>query len=93
MDLEIENSPRLTLENFVDMFNDGLWHNVELTVGKNSVTLTVDGRLVRTTRLMQVITGDVYYVGGKVSSNFPFKPKILRTNYNSLFSNFCGFYN
>jgi hypothetical protein len=65
VDLEIENSPRLALDNFAEMFNDGLWHSVELTVGRNTVTLNVDGRLVRTTRLMQVITGDLYFVGGK----------------------------
>ena len=65
VDLEIEDSPKLTLENFADTFNDGLWHSVELTVGRNTVTLTVDSRLVRTTRLMRIITGDVYFIGGK----------------------------
>jgi len=64
VDLEVENSPRLTLENFAEMFSDGLWHSLEVTVGKNRVTLSVDERMVRTSRLMDIVTGDVYFMGG-----------------------------
>lgn len=64
IDLEVENSPKLTLENFAQEFNDGEWHQVELTVSYNSVTLKVDERLVKTRRLMQIITGELYWIGG-----------------------------
>lgn len=65
VEISTESTPRLVLDNFPDTFNDGLWHRVVFTISQNLITLSVDERDVKTTRLIKVFTGGLYYFGGK----------------------------
>ncbi|XP_051175571.1 neurexin-4 isoform X1 [Leptopilina boulardi] len=64
IDIQTHNYPKAILDNFDETFNDGKWHQVILTITKNSVILTVDGRTMRTTRLLEISTGGIYFIGG-----------------------------
>ncbi len=71
VDISTDTTPRLTLDNFPDTFNDGIWHRVIFTISQNQITFSVDEREVKTTRLIKVFTGGLYYFGGmlQLSSN------------------------
>ncbi|KAK9299061.1 hypothetical protein QLX08_007806 [Tetragonisca angustula] len=64
VDIQTEGSPQVTLDNFDEKFNDGKWHQVILTISKNSLVLNVDGTPMRTRRILNMITGPVYMIGG-----------------------------
>ncbi|KAL7307938.1 hypothetical protein TKK_0000030 [Trichogramma kaykai] len=64
-----QGAKKAILDNFDEMFNDGKWHEVILTLAKNSLVLNVDGRPMKTTRQMEIITGAHYYIGGKKDSS------------------------
>jgi contactin associated protein-like 2 len=64
IEIETKNGPKTILDNFDERFNDGKWHQVILTISKNSLILSVDGRPTKTIRQMDILTGPVYYVGG-----------------------------
>ncbi|XP_020287513.1 neurexin-4 isoform X1 [Pseudomyrmex gracilis] len=74
--VEIQTSqyPVAILDNFYETFNDGKWHQVILTIAKNSLILNVDGRPMITKRLLDMITGATYWVGGMTGkdSNYGF---------------------
>lgn len=59
-----DTSPRLVLDNFVELFNDGLWHRIIFSIETNSIVLSVDERIVRTSRLIKIHTGGIYHFGG-----------------------------
>ncbi|XP_072742598.1 neurexin-4 isoform X2 [Anoplolepis gracilipes] len=63
-DIKTKANPFATLDNFYEKFNDGKWHQVILTIAKNSLILNVDGRPMRTERLLEMLTGSFYYIGG-----------------------------
>ncbi|KAK2720944.1 neurexin-4-like isoform X1 [Artemia franciscana] len=67
-----EQSPKIILDNFAQVFNDGLWHAVTLQIGRNSVKLTVDGTTAKTTRFLLVRSGGIYFIGGGHSSSIGF---------------------
>ncbi|KAF4517229.1 hypothetical protein B566_EDAN005283 [Ephemera danica] len=53
------------LDNFPDeLFNDGSWHQVVLTLSTNSLVLNVDGRPMRTVRQLKISTGGYYLIAG-----------------------------
>lgn len=56
--------PSTILDNFYEKVNDGKWHQMILTIGQNSLILSLDGRPMKTSRLMSVSAGRSYYVGG-----------------------------
>jgi hypothetical protein len=60
------SNPKTILDNFPDeLFNDGRWHQVVLTLSTNSLVLNVDGRPMRTTRQLSIATGSHYLIAGK----------------------------
>ncbi|XP_031832226.1 neurexin-4 isoform X3 [Nomia melanderi] len=64
VDIQTKESPQVVLDNFRETFNDGKWHQVILTISKNSLILNVDGTPMRTKRILEMITGPVYLIGG-----------------------------
>ncbi|XP_066998735.1 neurexin-4 [Anabrus simplex] len=58
------NNPKALLDNFDDLFNDGRWHRVILAISTNLLILEVDGRPMRTVRLLSMTTGSHYMIGG-----------------------------
>ncbi|KYN19702.1 Neurexin-4 [Trachymyrmex cornetzi] len=68
VDIQTHNNPITNLDNFHEKFNDGKWHQVILTIAKNSLILNVDGRPMRTERLLDMITGSYYFIGGTIGS-------------------------
>nr|CAG4640603.1 EOG090X00DN [Eulimnadia texana] len=65
--LEAQDTPKVTLDNFAETFNDGRWHRVVLTMAKDSLILTVDDRRMTTVRLLSFRTGNYYLIGGGVT--------------------------
>ncbi|XP_033339316.1 neurexin-4 isoform X1 [Megalopta genalis] len=64
VDIQTKENPQVVLDNFNEKFNDGKWHQVILTISKNSLILNVDGTPMRTKRILEMITGPVYLIGG-----------------------------
>ncbi|CAK9800818.1 Nrx-IV, partial [Anthophora quadrimaculata] len=64
VDIQTKGSPQVILDNFDEVFNDGKWHRVILTISKNSLILNVDGTPMRTKRMLEMVTGPVYMIGG-----------------------------
>ena len=58
----------MIIDNFDQTFNDGNWHQVSLSMGKNEAILTVDQNPMITTRLIEVRTGAYYLIGGGLLS-------------------------
>ncbi|XP_011050796.1 PREDICTED: neurexin-4 isoform X2 [Acromyrmex echinatior] len=68
VDIQTHNNPITNLDNFHEKFNDGKWHQIILTISKNSLILNVDGRPMKTERLLDMITGLNYFIGGTIGS-------------------------
>ncbi|XP_012057418.1 PREDICTED: neurexin-4 isoform X2 [Atta cephalotes] len=68
VDIQTHNNPSTNLDNFYEKFNDGKWHQIILTIFKNSLILNVDGRPMKTERLLDMITGSYYFIGGTIGS-------------------------
>ncbi|KYN43175.1 Neurexin-4 [Trachymyrmex septentrionalis] len=68
VDIQTHNNPIANLDNFHEKFNDGKWHQIILTIAKNSLILNVDGRPMKTERLLDMITGSYYFIGGTIGS-------------------------
>ncbi|XP_017763103.1 PREDICTED: neurexin-4 isoform X1 [Eufriesea mexicana] len=66
VDVQTKGSPQVILDNFDEKFNDGKWHQVILTISKNSLVLNVDRTPMRTKRMLEIITGPVYMIGGMI---------------------------
>ncbi|CAB3222790.1 unnamed protein product [Arctia plantaginis] len=64
VELETPGSPRVKLDNYADVFNDGRWHALMLTMATDSLTLAIDLRPVRTTKKLRFMTGSTYYIAG-----------------------------
>ncbi|XP_076180729.1 neurexin-4 isoform X1 [Ptiloglossa arizonensis] len=64
VDIQTKGNPQVTLDNFNEKFNDGKWHQVILTISKNSLILNIDGTPMRTKRMLEMTTGPVYLIGG-----------------------------
>ncbi|XP_076761850.1 neurexin-4 isoform X3 [Xylocopa sonorina] len=64
VDIQTKKNPQVILDNFDEKFNDGKWHQVILTISKNSLILNVDGTPMRTKRMLEMVTGPVYMIGG-----------------------------
>lgn len=65
VDLITPDSPKIILDNYEDYFNDGKWHTVVLTISKDLLILNIDNRPMRTVRRLKMVTGGIYYIGGK----------------------------
>jgi hypothetical protein len=65
VELFTAGNPKALLDNYEEAFNDGKWHQVILTIGTNFLELNVDGRPMKTVRILSMTTGSVYYVAGK----------------------------
>ena len=64
VELLTAGNPKTLLDNYEEVFNDGKWHQVILTIGTNFLELNVDGRPMKTVRILSMTTGSVYYVAG-----------------------------
>lgn len=69
VEIQTKGNPLTILDNFDEKFNDGRWHRVILTIAKNLLILNVDGNPMRTTRLLDMLTGSVYLIGGGRQGN------------------------
>ena len=58
-----KNMPEVVIDNFDQTFNDGIWHQIDLSMGKNQAIISVDKTTMVTTRLMEVRTGAYYMIG------------------------------
>ncbi|XP_012266909.1 neurexin-4 isoform X2 [Athalia rosae] len=67
VDIQTQGYPNAILDNFEETFNDGKWHSIILTISKNSLILNVDGRPMRTKRLLDMTTGPLYLIGGGIT--------------------------
>jgi hypothetical protein len=65
VELLTAGSPKALLDNYEDVFNDGRWHQVILTIGTNFLELNIDGRPMKTVRILSMTTGSVYYIAGE----------------------------
>lgn len=59
--------PEVEIDNFDQTYNDGIWHQVDLSMAKNKAIISVDKVAMETTRLMEIRTG-AYYLIGKLGS-------------------------
>ena len=64
VEIKTDNNPRTILDNYDEEFNDGRWHSLVLTISTNSLVLDIDQRPMRTTRLLSMVTGGIYHIGG-----------------------------
>ncbi|XP_077286493.1 neurexin-4 isoform X2 [Arctopsyche grandis] len=64
VELVSENNPPILLDNYDEVFNDGRWHSLVLSASTNSLVLSIDQRPMRTTRLLKISTGSIYYIAG-----------------------------
>ncbi|XP_011301961.1 neurexin-4 isoform X1 [Fopius arisanus] len=71
IEIQTKGNPIAILDNFEERLDDGKWHQVILTVGKNSIVLNVDRRPMRTKRVLEMSTGPVYLIGGGISGMGP----------------------
>lgn len=71
VEIMTKGNPRTVLDNFDERFNDGKWHQTVLTIAKNSIILNIDGRPMRTKRLLEMLTGAVYFIGGGLTGHGP----------------------
>jgi contactin associated protein-like 2 len=46
--LKTEDNQPIILDNYEEQFNDGRWHSLVLTMGKNSLTIDIDQRPMKT---------------------------------------------
>ncbi|XP_019698214.2 neurexin-4 isoform X3 [Harpegnathos saltator] len=74
IEIKTNDNPWTKLDNFYEKFNDGKWHQVILTIQQNSLILNVDGRPMKTKRLLSIATGRFYMIGGMIGegSNYGF---------------------
>lgn len=69
VEIQTKDGPKAILDNYEDFFNDGKWHTVVLTINPNLLILNIDNRPMRTVRLLNMVTGGIYYIGGKYIFN------------------------
>lgn len=65
VDIKTITTPKVTLDNFDENFNDGKWHQVIFSIAKNTLILNVDSRPMKTIRQMEILTTSLYFIGGK----------------------------
>ena len=58
--------PKVELDNFDQTYNDGKWHQVEISMGKNKAVLTIDRIPMDTRRRLDMATGGYYMIAGGV---------------------------
>ncbi|XP_043289273.1 neurexin-4 isoform X1 [Venturia canescens] len=67
VEIETKDNPRTVLDYFNERFNEGKWHQVILSISKNRLILNVDGRPMVTKRLLDILTGPIYLIGGGIT--------------------------
>lgn len=58
--------PKVELDNFDQTYNDGKWHEVQISMAKNTAILTIDKSPMDTRRKLDIATGGYYMIGGGV---------------------------
>ncbi|KAG8190720.1 hypothetical protein JTE90_024856 [Oedothorax gibbosus] len=64
IELQGENTPKVTTQASDRYLSDGLWHRILLILQKNRIELHVDDKPSITTRQFSMLTGDEYLIGG-----------------------------
>ncbi|XP_004931219.1 neurexin-4 isoform X1 [Bombyx mandarina] len=64
VELETAGSPRVKLDNYVELWNDGRWHSLMLTLAPDSLVLSMDSRAVHTSKRLRFLTGSYYFIAG-----------------------------
>ncbi|XP_071513055.1 neurexin-4 isoform X3 [Panulirus ornatus] len=57
---------KVVLDNFDISYNDGRWHKTVFTIAENSMELSVDDVPMKTVRIISVLSGKFFLVGGGV---------------------------
>ncbi|CAL4184396.1 unnamed protein product, partial [Meganyctiphanes norvegica] len=73
VEIDAEATPgKVVLDNFASTYNDGLWHKVMFFVKKNHLELIVDDVPMITTRIIDIVSGKFYLIGGGVYGSIGF---------------------
>lgn len=73
------------LDNYDEKFNDGKWHSVVLSINTNLLVLNVDQRPAVTNRMISIITGLHYFIGGEYLDCFnSFDLRTLESTFDDL---------
>ncbi|XP_045526116.1 neurexin-4 isoform X1 [Pieris brassicae] len=64
VELFTEGSPKVKLDNYAELFNDGRWHSLMLTMAPDTLILSLNYRPVKTTKKLKFFTGSSYYIAG-----------------------------
>ncbi|CAK1542832.1 unnamed protein product [Leptosia nina] len=64
VELFTEGSPKVKLDNYAEVFNDGRWHSLMLTMAPDTLVLSLNYRPVKTTKKLNFFTGSSYYIAG-----------------------------
>ncbi|CAF4816376.1 unnamed protein product [Pieris macdunnoughi] len=64
VELFTEGSPKVKLDNYAEVFNDGRWHSLMLTMAPDTLILSLNYRPVKTTKKLKFFTGSSYYIAG-----------------------------
>ncbi|GAB6032060.1 hypothetical protein CHUAL_010426 [Chamberlinius hualienensis] len=72
IDLAVGDIPRITIDNFQEMFNDGVWHKAVLMATTSYMELNVDKKPVKISRALNFLTGNTMLIGGGVYGSIGF---------------------
>ena len=66
MKIKAEGTPGVVvLDNFDVSYNDGQWRRVMFIIMQNRMELSVDGVPMQTVRIISVISGKFFFIGGE----------------------------
>ncbi|XP_045611778.2 neurexin-4-like [Procambarus clarkii] len=67
VEVSATNTPgKVLLDNFDVSYNDGRWHKVMFTIAENSMELSIDDVPMKTVRVISILSGKYFLVGGGV---------------------------
>lgn len=65
VEIDAQATPgKVILDNFASTYDDGLWHKVMFLVSKNRLELIVDEVPMITTRIIDIVSGNFFLIGG-----------------------------
>jgi len=62
--IQSKDMPEVEIDNFDQTYNDGIWHEVQLSMARNEAIISMDKVTMVTSRLMDIRTGAYYLIGG-----------------------------
>lgn len=67
--LTVGDEPMIKLQNFEKQFSDGKWHDINMSIRPNKLTIIVDEHPAVTNRLLSIKSGLYTYIGGSFSEH------------------------